>query len=220
MALLRVLSGVAPYDDPWHPFPETSAAAAEVLRGAGYRVEVLDSTPEALGSLDEVDLLVVNCGRGDGRGLGDSLGEWTPAFAAADAWLAAGGVVLGLHTAANTFHDWPTWAGLLGGRWVPGHSFHPPLDEVGFDIVPGAADHPVLAGLSRVQVADERYSDLVVDEGVTPLLQHHHEGVAQVMAWAAERAVYDGMGHDGRSYESADRQCFLVNAADWLLSLR
>ena len=58
MARMRVLSGVAPYDDPWHRFAETSAAAARVLRDAGHDVEVLDSTAEALGSLDGVDLLV------------------------------------------------------------------------------------------------------------------------------------------------------------------
>lgn len=220
MSRVRVLSGVPPLDDPWHPFAETSAAAARVLRGAGHQVEVLDSTPEALGSLDEVDLLVVNCGRGDGSGVGEALPQWQPAFSLAEQWLAAGGVVLGLHTAANTFHDWPAWPGVLGGRWIAGHSFHPPLDEVGLTIVPGAEQHPVLAGLDRVSVVDERYSNLVREAGVTPLLQHHHDGVDQVMAWAAERAVYDGMGHDARSYDSADHQRFLVNAADWLVSLR
>ena len=220
MSRIRVLSGVAPYDDPWHPFAETSAAAAGVLRDAGHEVEVLDSTAEALGSLDGVDLLVVNCGRGDGTGLGEVLDEWTPAFAHATGWLQAGGVVLGLHTAANTFHDWPAWAGVLGGRWIDGHSFHPPLDEVGFSIVPGAEQHPVLAGLERVAVTDERYSNVVVDPGVTPLLQHRHDDVDHVMAWAGDRAVYDGMGHDARSYESPDHQRFLVNAAGWLLAGR
>ena len=220
MARMRVLSGVAPYDDPWHRFAETSAAAARVLRDAGHDVEVLDSTAEALGSLDGVDLLVVNCGRGDGQPLGERLDEWTLAFAHADDWLAAGGVVLGLHTAANTFHDWPGWAGVLGGRWIAGRSFHPPLDEVGFSIVAGAEQHPVLAGLERVEVTDERYSALVLDPSVTPLLQHRHDEVDHVMAWTSDRAVYDGMGHDARSYQSPDHQRFLVNAAEWLLAKR
>lgn len=219
MSRVRVLSGVAPYDDPWHPFAETSAAAAAVLRGAGHDVEVLDSTPAALGSLDEVDLLVVNCGRGEGA-LGAAAEQWLSAFAHATDWLDAGGVVLGLHTAANTFHDWAAWDSTLGGRWVGGHSFHPPLDEVGFTIVPGAEQHPVLAGLDGVAVTDERYSHLVLDQGVTPLLQHHHDGVDEVMAWANGRAVYDGMGHDARSYASPDHQRFLVNAAEWLLTGR
>lgn len=220
MSRIRVVSGLAPYDDPWHPFAETSATVATVLRWAGHDVEVLDCTPQTLGSLDGIDLLVVNCGRGDGQGLGDALDEWTLAFDHATDWLEAGGVVLGLHTAANTFHDWPVWAETLGGRWVAGHSFHPPLDQVGFTIVPGAEQHPVLAGLERVAVTDERYSALILNGASTPLLQHHHEGVDHVMAWATDRAVYDGMGHDARSYESPDHQRFLVNAAEWLLAQR
>lgn len=171
MSRVRVLSGVAPYDDPWHPFAETSAAAPSA---PSPRPQL--TTSRSTSSSDP--------------------------------------------SAANTFHDWAAWDSTLGGRWVGGHSFHPPLDEVGFTIVPGAEQHPVLAGLDGVAVTDERYSHLVLDQGVTPLLQHHHDGVDEVMAWANGRAVYDGMGHDARSYASPDHQRFLVNAAEWLLTGR
>ena len=220
MSRIRILSGVAPYDDPWHPFPQTSAAAADVLRAAGHAVEVMDSTPEALATLDAVDLLVVNTGRGIEDGPGPDRDAWLHAFDHVTAWHDAGGVVLGLHTAANTFHDWPQWPAILGGRWVAGTSFHPPLDEARFTVVAGAEGHPALAGLEQVTAEDERYSALVVNPDSTPLLHHHHEGVEEVMGWAAERAVYDGLGHDARSYQSASRRQLLVNEAAWLLSLR
>lgn len=216
MNRIRLLSGVAPFDDPWHPFPETSAAAADVLRAAGHAVDVRDSTPDAFTGLAGVDLLVVNTGGGANPEPDPHL--WAAAYAEGSRWLADGGAVLGLHTAANTFPGWQDYQQRIGGRWLPGHSFHPPLSESVFTIVPGAEQHPVLRGLDQVEATDERYSDLVLNPSVTPLLQHRHEGVDQVMAWATERAVYDGMGHDARSYASASHRRLLANAVEWLLA--
>ena len=54
---------------------------------------------------------------------------------------------------------------------------------------------------------DERYSYLDVRDDVVVLGDHEHDGLIHPMIWAREhgagRVVYDGLGHDLRSYESA-----------------
>jgi hypothetical protein len=63
-----LLSGVGRYADPWHPFSETSAALADLLREAGYDVDIPADVDAALAGLaaaddsDLPDLLVVNVG--------------------------------------------------------------------------------------------------------------------------------------------------------------
>lgn len=84
---------------------------------------------------------------------------------------------------------------------------------------PGAEDYPVWTGLDVVTVYDERYSDLVVHEGSTPLIRHELSEEWQVMGWAhGDNVIYDGMGHDARSYSSPSHRKFLINEVDWLLS--
>lgn len=88
-----------------------------------------------------------------------------------------------------------------------------------FGKAPGAEDYPVWTGLDVVTVYDERYSDLVVHEGSTPLIRHELSEEWQVMGWAhGDNVIYDGMGHDARSYSSPSHRKFLINEVDWLLS--
>src|SRR5665213_2979606 len=60
-----ILSGAGRYADPWHPFAETSARIADILRGEGFDVEIsedVDARLAALGGAQAPDLLVVNVG--------------------------------------------------------------------------------------------------------------------------------------------------------------
>jgi hypothetical protein len=45
-----VVSGGGRFDDPWHPFDETSAALTAEFRGRGYAVEVSDEADASLAS--------------------------------------------------------------------------------------------------------------------------------------------------------------------------
>ena len=49
-------------------------------------------------------------------------------------------------------------------------------------------------------------------------------GARHPMIWAREhgpgRVVYDGLGHDARSYDSADHRALLLRAAAWLTDPR
>lgn len=214
---VRVVTGRERYADPWHPFAETGAALGDWLAEA-YRVELCPDEPESLGGLAGIDLLVVNCGVGTdpARPAGPSA-EWRQAFTTCEAWLAEGGRVLGVHTAANTFQDWPAWPGILGGRWIRGVSMHPPRSPSRFR--PATPGHPVLAGLPAVQADDERYSRLEVAADSVPLLDHGPVDAREVMAWAGAdgTAIYSGLGHDALAYRSATARRFVRNCAGWLL---
>jgi len=45
-------------------------------------------------------------------------------------YIRQGGGLFGLHTACLCFDDWSEWRDVLGGAWVWGQSFHPPLGPV------------------------------------------------------------------------------------------
>ena len=219
MPKILIASGVGPYSDPWHPFERTSPLIAEVLSEAGHEVEVRDTVPGSLLDVSSFDLLVVNAG----GGIADDDSEEWPSdayyedLAALKKYREGGGRVLSVHTSNGAFGQLPEWRGAVGGCWGP-DSFHPDIDTAVFQPAPDAGDHPVWAGLEQVEVFDEKYSALEIDPAVAPLVQHTTDGDTHVMGWAVgDQVVYDGLGHDEKSYESEGRRRLLVNEVDWLL---
>lgn len=219
-----VFSGSGRYSDPWHPFEETSDALAGVARELGWDAEVRPSEPASLLELAGVDVLVVNAGGGDPSQPPQAEDAWAAAHASVGRFVADGKGVVGVHTAANTFPDWPQWPAILGGAWVRGTSWHPERSIATFEAVPGMAGHPLLAGLPAVADVpalagtpcvtcyDERYSGLSVAPASEPVLRHELGEAYETCAWVNGRVVYDGLGHDARSYESASRRRFVANA--------
>lgn len=136
MASIRVLSGHGRYTDPWHPFAEGSAAIREILEAVGHRVEVRDDDVSCLQELDALDLVVVNLG-GNVEVELEHDDEWAAAQHEFGQWIRGGGRVLAVHTAANSFPDWPEWPALLGGQWVRGTSWHPKRCIATFGKAPG-----------------------------------------------------------------------------------
>lgn len=219
MTRILVFSGAGPYADRWHPFPETSSAVAEVLTEAGHEVVVRDSDPGSLRDVAAFDLLVVNSGGRAGGADPRDTESWAADHRALAGFHSSGGAILGLHTAVGTFPDWDGWSSIIGGRWTSG-SFHPAMGPATFAAAPGAGAHPVFAGLTSVEVNDEKYSLLEVAESSTHLVVHTTDGRDHTMGWAVGKTVvYDGLGHDGRSYASPDRRRLLRNEVDWLLSV-
>ncbi|AZZ40151.1 ThuA domain-containing protein [Acidipropionibacterium jensenii] len=219
MARVLILSGAGRYGDAWHNFDETSAAVAQILTDRGHQAVVRRSCPEALDTLPDADLLVVNTGGGDPEEGWDYIPAWSRAHAKIlDHW-ESGKPILGLHTAANTFCDWELWPTILGGKWVPGVSGHPERSYAVFEPMPGAEGHPALRGVDQVVCYDERYSNLVIDPLATPLLFHETSEEFQVVDWVmGNNVIYDGLGHSGRSYESASRRMLLCSEVSWLLN--
>ena len=213
-----ILSGTGRYSDPWHPFEETSTAIAGLLEGWGLQVAVYPSDTDGL-DLSEVDLLVVNAGGGSTTDDDDRLPEPARLRADVTAFTARGGATLVVHTGSNTFYETSRWAELIGGRWVPGISMHPPLGEAVIQVVDDA--HPITAGLGQLHVRDELYCHLEMAATARTLIAHEHEGRRHPLVWVhvhdGVRVVYNALGHDGQAYAGADRRALLHREVQWLL---
>ena len=215
-----VLVGRGRYQDRWHDDAACGHLIAEVLATAGLRAQVRGTAPGALEDVDDLALLVVLAGSGrtDPDWDGDDA-AWVGFHQRLAALVADEDVpLLALHQAANTFTDAPGWTRLIGGRWVPGLSMHPPIGPARFLAVPGE-EHPVVAGSAPVEAHDERYCLLQLEPGSRVLLTTEHEGVEHPVAWQSGgpgRVLYDGLGHDVRSYASASRRTLLRREVDWL----
>lgn len=226
---ILILAGRGRYEDPWHDHAAISHEVATLLGEAGD-VVVRSTWRDALADLDDAGLLVLNSGRGrvdpDFDGNDDT---WTDFHERLSGWARSGGAVLALHQAANTFADAPGFEEILGGRWIPGVSMHPPIGDATFDVVAG---HPVTSGLGgRIEAFDERYCHLtlapeshvlVTTRGPErPGFGADDGDRVHPVAWAhtahGGRTVYSGLGHDVRAFTSEPHRAFLRAAATWLL---
>lgn len=219
MAEVMIISGAGAYADPWHPFPETSGRLAELLTSAGHRVEVSETVEETLRAQRDAQLLVINIGNPVPPRPAAALVEIEQALLA---HLAAGGGLLGMHVSATSFTTMPRWPEILGGHWVRGTTMHPPLDLATIALRRGV--HPVVGDATSVEVLDERYCHLDVRDDVVVLGDHEHDGASHPVIWAREhgpgRVVYDGLGHDARSYDSDGHRDLLLRATSWLTAPR
>lgn len=214
-----------------HDFPATSACLAGLLDRQGIAPEIYDDVEAAMRALPGAALLVVNalrwtmtCPGTPGRYREQASAEGVSPSAAARAALVehlrGGGGVLGMHTAAICFDDWPEWGETLGGWWVWGLSNHPPLGPP--VRVRAKAAHPLVDGIDDFTIIDEVYGDLARCPDVTGLLaaaQPGGPGAAQPLLWAREhgggRVVYDALGHHPASYDIPQHREILRRAIGW-----
>jgi hypothetical protein len=214
-----LLSGAGRYADPWHPFAETSAALAGLLREAGFGVETAGDVDGALAGLAAgaglPDLLVVNVGLPrDGRP--------SPGTAEASVglrrWLAEGRPLLVSHASSTSFLDSPEWEPALGGRWIRGTSMHPEYGPAEIHVQPDSG--PVVDGIADFGLQDERYSYLQTAPGITVHATHTHEGLDHPVMWSLDRqpgrTFYDALGHEAASYHSPEHRQLLLRAITWL----
>lgn len=225
---VTIFTGLSRYADPWHPVAETSAQIAAVAENLGLAVDLrTDEDPASLADLSGVDLLIVNSGGGDPDQPIAYDPAWQPAFDAISAHVASGGALLAVHNAAIAFPEWAAWADIIGASWIRGTSGHPESSYAVFEADRSAVDHPVFTGLSPIDGVtdrpavvcyDERYWRLDQHDGNTPLLGHETLGAWHVNGWArGDNVLFDGLGHDARSYTSAHRRRYLANEIRWLL---
>lgn len=210
-----IASGAGRYADPWHPFRHTSEQIAEILRDDGWEVTVVDDPDLALSQLNEAELLVVNAG--DPHRGGDGEHQADPdAAAGLKAAIDRGIGVLSVHYALASLRDYPLWRETIGGQWVEGRSWHPPIGEVVVPVIDRG--HPVTAELDEIRVFDELYTDLEVDPDARVLAAHVRDAASHPLVWVREnptRAVVTALGHDERSFESAAHRTLLRDAARW-----
>lgn len=216
MASVLIISGAGEYVDPWHPFADTSARLADVISSLGHRVEVSEDVERSLLSLDDHQLAVINVGNPQPARPESIMMQVQNSLLGL---LARGGGLLGVHVSATSFTSMPRWPDILGGHWVRGTTMHPPIGPARIRLHAGA--HPVAGEQTEIEVFDERYSALDVRDDVTVVGDHQHDGSWHPMIWARShgpgRVVYDGLGHDTRSYDSIGHRALLGRAIGWLL---
>ncbi|SKC57750.1 ThuA domain-containing protein [Plantibacter cousiniae] len=208
-----IASGSGRYADPWHPYARTSPLIAEVLETAGFAVEIDEDVDRAMTRLEGVEVLVVNAGdpwRSEDQGR-------TPA-AAIDGFaeaLGRGVGVLAMHAALASLRDYPDWAPTIGALWLPGVSWHPPM---GPTVVRGLAS-PAGGPLGDIPVDDEQYLRLQPVGRSTTVAEHDVDGERFPAVWVREvgtsRVAVDALGHDERSYASAEHRALLAALARW-----
>src|SRR5262245_48208570 len=144
-----------------------------------------------------------------------------------EAWVRAGGGIVGIHSASATEQDWPFYVDLIGPQFVA----HAPGLFLG-TVTIEPTNHPITAGLSAFPLTDEWYVFTTHPEdmpGVTPLLaidessitgyppelrQGHH-----VIAWTNEkysgRVFYTAAGHNPDSYTDPTFVEILGRGIEW-----
>jgi len=219
-----ILNGSGRYADPWHRHSETSEALAELVAEAGYAVDTVDDVDRFLASLPaDVALIVVNAGDSHAptpEGESSAVPEASvleSANAAIEAAIDRGIGILAVHAAAASLRDYPAFERALGARWVPDRSWHPPIDDAAVHLV---GNHRIAEGLEDFTVFDERYTGFRLDDVIEPIAEHEHDGIRHPLVWAREvgrsRLVYDALGHDVRSYDSAGHRALLAATLEWL----
>lgn len=211
----------------FHPFDETSAALAGLFDGLDIRSNITMDLEDALATLDQYDLVTMNCLRWRMIQHDKYIpfrDEWAMEISdagrgALQNHVAAGGGLLGLHTASICFDTWDGWKDLLGVAWNWEKSFHPEIGDI--EVAVAADAHPIVAGLEDFGLHDEIYHHLApADDAPGLLFAEADEGIQPLM-WArqvgAGRAVYDSLGHDAASINHPTHARILRRSALWVL---
>lgn len=214
-----ILSGSGRYADPWHPFAETSARLADILRDQGLEVEISGDVDARMAALtaDDPDLLVLNLGDPAHTGTPDPDAE-ARGRAGLLAHLGRGRPLLVSHVTSTSLRGVPEWEAILGGVWVRDTTFHPDYGLATILVHPER--DAIVAGLDDFTVHDERYTDLRVDPSVVALVSHEHDGREHPLMWARRygdaKVFYDALGHDAASYDAPTHREILARATRWL----
>ena len=215
-----ILAGRGRYGDPWHDHASSSVALAGIVQELGIDPTVKSTFYDQIPDFDEYDLLIVNASRGNRAPEVDGTDEdWVPFHEKLNEYAASGKPILAFHTAVSTFEDSPTWAHVVGGRWIRGTTHHPKMGQSEYVAIPDS--HPIVAGLDKLHAVDERYTYLFLEYGVQPFLKQWEYDRWHASAWVNQkngyRVVYHALGHTAASINSADHHDLLIRELKWLL---
>lgn len=196
--------------------PAAVAALTELGATGGYGAEATEDptafTAENLARFRVVVFLMTT---------GDPLDD--AAQAQFEAWIAAGGNWVGVHSAADTEYNWPFYGQLVGAYFKQ----HPAIQQATVNVE--VVEHPATAGLPLTWVRTDEWYDfqtnpratatvlMTIDESTYtggtmgadhPLVWWHPTG-------GGGRALYTEMGHTSESYADPLFRQHLVGAIRW-----
>ncbi|HEY4186707.1 MAG TPA: ThuA domain-containing protein [Polyangia bacterium] len=139
-----------------------------------------------------------------------------------EAWIAAGGAYVGIHSAADTEYDWPFYGALVGAYFAD----HPAVQPATVDVE--VANHPATMGLTAAWPhTDEWYNFRTNPRPNVTVLATVDEstysggtmGADHPIVWWHDdqggRAFYTAMGHTQDSYADPKFRQHLVGALRW-----
>lgn len=209
-----------------HPFAETSAALADVLRGHGWMPSIENDFDTALAGLDGAGLLIVNALRWSmtqHEKYAPHRDQWGFVPTAAqmeriDGFVKAGGGLLVYHTATICWDEHPVWRAVMGGGWTWGVSHHPPFGDVEVELT--SEGRALSAGPARFSLLDEVYHHLDPAPDCRLLATAGSAEGPQPVAWlrrhGAGRVAVDALGHDRRSLDAPGHKALLDAMIAWL----
>jgi type 1 glutamine amidotransferase len=203
---------------PHDSIPDAIAALTDLGAANGYVVEATeDPTTFTVTNLARFQVVVFALTTGDP--LNDAQ---QTAF---EAWLAAGGNWVGIHSAADTEYAWPAYGTLVGAYFKQ----HPAIQQATVRIE--VASHPATAGLPAAWVRTDEWYDFQTNPrataGVTVLATIDEStysggtmGADHPIVWAhataaGGRAIYTAMGHTKESYADPMFRQHLAGVIRW-----
>jgi len=134
--------------------------------------------------------------------------------------------MLFLHHSICNSQQWDGFMQVAGGKYIiPDFGADSSLlssykHDIDLEVSVEDALHPVTNGMDGFTIHDEGYSNLVVMEGVTPLLTTDHPECHPLVGWTHRykdsRVVYLLFGHDRQAYENPAFRELIRNSLLWL----
>jgi type 1 glutamine amidotransferase len=196
--------------------PAAVAALKELGAAGGYGAEATED-PAAFTAENLARFRVVVFVMTTGDPLDDA------AQAHFEAWIAAGGNWVGVHSAADTEYGWPFYGQLVGAYFKQ----HPAVQQAHVNVE--VTGHPATAGLPSPWVRTDEWYDFQTNPRATAtVLMTIDEstytggtmGADHPLVWAhatggGGRAIYTEMGHTSDSYADPLFRQHLVGAIRW-----
>lgn len=203
-----------------HRWRETAPAFAEILR-ADPRLEVtITESPAMLGSplLSHYDAAMIHFKNyGERLPLGQDVWRGLEAFASSGK-----GVVLA-HFGCGAFEDWDGFAAVAGRIWDKTKRGHDPYGD--FRVLIKDAGHPITAGMSDFETADELYTCLKGDAAIrvlcaaTSKIDKKDHPMAFVSGADKLRVFHCTLGHDMASLNHEGTRNLYRRGVAWACGL-
>lgn len=131
-----------------------------------------------------------------------------------------------LHHSLVSYQEWDEFTKIRGGRYPksnPPDSLNDGRYRHDIDLMVSIVDsiHSITRGMKDFMIHDEGYSNIVVNDGVTPLLKTNHPDCAGLIAWTNNynnsKVVYLMGGHDRYAFENENYKRLIGNSLNYLI---
>jgi uncharacterized protein len=133
-----------------------------------------------------------------------------------------------LHHSLVSYQNWDEFSLIRGGRYPksnPPDSINDGRYKHGLEllIIVQDANNPITKGMKEFSIRDEGYNNIILKEGITPLLKTDNPDCSKFFAWTNRynnsKVVYIMGGHDKFAYENENYRELIKNSLKYLSGL-